>query len=142
MWMITQGLNTLLNLERYRLAKYKDGGRGPHEFDCYGLVRDIGWRDLGWVLLPSYGFVSPFDKPLVTSTSASIIPHFQRCELANEVVAAGYTNNELQHVGLVVSVDNSLQVFNATEGAGICYQTLEVFHRIAGQELRFFKYVD
>ena len=132
----------MLDLSRYQFARYKDGGRGPHEFDCWGLVRDIGHRDLGWQLLPSYGFVSPSDKPLITSTSASIIPYFERCDIADQVVAAGYTNNELQHVGLVLDVDNSLQVFNATAGAGICYQSLEVFHRIAGKELRFYRYVD
>ena len=132
----------MLDLSRYQFARYKDGGRGPHEFDCWGLVRDIGHRDLGWILLPSYGFVSPKNKALVTETSADIIPHFERCELANNVVAAGYINNELQHVGLVLNVDHSLQVFNATRSAGIVFHSLELFQRIAGQELRFYKYVD
>lgn len=45
---------------RYIGLPFQDGGRGPHVFDCWGLVRDVYARELG-VVLPSYGEISAHD---------------------------------------------------------------------------------
>ena len=45
---------------RYIGLPFQDGGRGPHAFDCWGLVRDVYARELA-VALPSYGEISARD---------------------------------------------------------------------------------
>ena len=129
------------DFSRYQLARYKDGGRGPSVFDCYGLVRWVGHYHHSWQLLESYGFVLPADKTLITETSQSILPVFEACDIEPEAVAAGYSDGELQHVGIVEYIDNKLQVFQAGRSTGICFQSVEYFARTAGKEIRYLRYV-
>lgn len=54
---------------RYMFATYKDKGRGPDEFDCWGLVRQIQMDQFG-VELPSLAseYASALDRPSVAVT--------------------------------------------------------------------------
>ena len=40
---------------------FKDGGRGPDSFDCWGLVCDIYENCLG-IMLPTYEFIAAADQ--------------------------------------------------------------------------------
>lgn len=41
-------------VNRYLQCRYVDGGRGPEEYDCWGLVRTVRHEELGLRLLPAY----------------------------------------------------------------------------------------
>ena len=129
------------DFSRYQLARYKDGGRGPSVFDCYGLVRWVGHYHHGWQLLESYGFVLPSDKKQMTKTSRSILPMFEECDIEPEAVAAGYTNDEIQHVGIVELIDGKLQILQAGSSTGISFLSVEQFAKTAGREIRYLRYV-
>lgn len=137
---IIRGLLTLSEFSRYQFSTYKDGGRGPYKFDCWGLVRWVGHHHHGWELLESYGFADPADKQQMTALSSTITPSFKSCSVEAGAVAAGYINDELQHVGIVETVDGKLQIFHASQFTGIGFCTLEKFADLAGKEIRYYRY--
>ena len=53
-------------IEDYIGKPFVDGGRGPDEYDCWGLVKDFYCRELG-IELPDY-HISAFKVGLVTET--------------------------------------------------------------------------
>jgi len=46
--------------DKYVGLPFKDGARGPHEFDCWGIVQS-SYRDHCGIDLPTYGDISAMD---------------------------------------------------------------------------------
>lgn len=121
---------------RYIGLPFQDGGRGPHAFDCWGLVRDVYARELG-VALPSYGEISARDLVAVAHAM-----HGGREDAWREVsspapfdvvgMRAGIGGRRLVHVGVMVDGQRLLHVEAATAAAVVPTRHLTVAGRIIG----------
>lgn len=83
-------------------AVYVDGGRGPVEYDCWGLVREVRATHLGLSLLPSYGDLRN-DKPR-KFTMAYRAEASKMCECAPQhgAIAAVMIGEVCTHVAVVL----------------------------------------
>lgn len=94
-------------IEKYLKTTYKRGARGPNEYDCWGLVREVRHKLFGRALLPSLIDAIPGD---VRSTTRGAI-EIHSGVLARNVgirtgaVAEAWVGRFCVHVGVVVDVD-------------------------------------
>lgn len=119
-------------------ATYLAGGRGPVEFDCWGLVREVRHRVCGRQLLPEWGAVG-FDR-LRANTRAyhEKAPQMRRCDQPEPgAVAAAFRHNLCVHVGVVLSVDGRLCIMDINPGGRA--RRISVARFEAGfQEVRYY----
>ncbi len=108
---------TLDDLLATRYVKY---GRGPDEYDCWGLVR-IARAELfarGW--LPSYAQIDPQDKPSLTKAAAQVreLGGFVEVDIRSGAIATAWRARLCVHVGIVVEADGRLWVLETDQGTG------------------------
>lgn len=91
-------------------AVYVDGGRGPVEFDCWGLVREVRAKWLGLSELPSYGDLRN-DKPkLFTKAYREQSSKMRQCEPEHGAIAAVLIGEICTHVAVVLDFNGELFV--------------------------------
>lgn len=110
----------MMTIDDFLASKYVKFGRGPVEFDCWGLVRialtDLFARDL----LPSYAGVDPQDKRSLTATAIAVrdINLFARTAIKVGAIATAWRGQLCVHVGIVVECDGRLWVLETDEATG------------------------
>lgn len=67
----------MLPIDDLRYAVFKDGGRGPHEYDCWGLASEI-FRRYG-VQLPDYQISCNADERIDEQINSER-PNWVRCQ--------------------------------------------------------------
>lgn len=82
-------------------VKYVDGGRGPVEFDCWGLVREARYLHCDKALLPSRGEIRNTDPRAFTRAYEAEAAHMEVCEPEHGAIAAVFSGRICVHVGLV-----------------------------------------
>ncbi|MNJ16339.1 hypothetical protein D3C77_106000 [compost metagenome] len=98
-------------------ATYQNGGRGPLNFDCWGLVREVRYRVCGKALLPEWGAVgfSKLRENTLAYTRKS--PEMRRCTAPEPgAIAAAFRGRLCVHVGVVLSVDGQLSILEINPG--------------------------
>lgn len=91
-------------------AVYVDGGRGPIEFDCWGLVREVRAKHLGMAELPAYGDLRN-DKPrLFTQAYRAESAKMRVCEPEHGAIAAVMIGEICTHVAVVLDLGGELFV--------------------------------
>lgn len=105
----------MIDFRSYRKLQYLDGGRGPVQIDCWGLVRLVR-HDMGYPWLPSFaecrhtdprGFTRAYEQQ-----AAAMV-----CGPAREAsIAAAFRGRICAHVGIVVAIDARLMVFDIDAG--------------------------
>lgn len=115
-------------IERYLQSSYKEGGRGPMEFDCWGLVRLARHQLYGLPLLPSFGAICPDDKNSLTRAAQhTISQHLQPSRAMPGAIASCWRGRLCLHVGLVVVLDGRLGVLEIDKRISPHWQRLSDF---------------
>lgn len=112
-------------------STYVKGGRGPREFDCYGIVRAARQDLFGKRMLPAFDGVSPADKNSLTAACASVIEEygFKRCDAREGAIATAWGATLCHHVGIVVIADGRVWILESDEKVGPCLTSINRFEK-------------
>lgn len=113
--------------DSYLHCPYVRGGRGPDEYDCWGLVREL-LVHLNWPELPSFGLITAHDKNRVDEAKSIVSAMVNECHPKHAALATVYRNKSLIHVGAVIEIDGRLKVLH-TNRSGPHRDDLRVFRR-------------
>jgi hypothetical protein len=83
-------------------AVYVDGGRGPVEYDCWGLVREVRSLHMGFSELPLYGELRNTSPRLFTKAYRTESAKLKECAPENGAIAAVMIGDVCVHVAVVV----------------------------------------
>ena len=125
---------------RYIGLPFDDGGRGPHGYDCWGLVRAVYADRLG-VDLPSYGEISARDLARIARQMETAKDDGWRqigTPRALDVVLmrSGRGGARVVHVGVMVDANRLLHVEEAAATAVVPVTHFSVAGRIVGYRRR------
>lgn len=102
-------------------SRYVEGGRGPEEFDCWGLTRTGRTELFGLPLLPMCADAVPGNIPAITrSVHAVASKHGMHPDVdpAPGMIATGWHGRLCVHVGLVVRLDGLLYILETDKSTG------------------------
>lgn len=91
-------------------AVYVDGGRGPVEYDCWGLVRDARAQHMGMSELPVYGELRNDSPRLFTRAYRAESAKLRKCGAEHGAIAAVMIGKVCTHVAVVIDVSGELWV--------------------------------
>jgi hypothetical protein len=118
-------------VNQYLRTKYRKGGRGPVDLDCWGLVRLARVDLFNKPLLPSYDGISPDDKPALTT--ACLVTRddgkFREVDPTPGAIATGWQARLCVHVGLVVEADGRLWILETMQSTGPALTPIRKFAR-------------
>ncbi|MNE77926.1 hypothetical protein D3C80_1742860 [compost metagenome] len=105
-------------MNQYLECTYRDGGRGPTEYDCWGICRHVRHFELGLKLLPEYGSLrntSPRDFTKAYRTESHLL---RECGPEHGAIAAVLIGEICVHVALVLVVEGRFKILeiNPTRG--------------------------
>lgn len=106
-----------LDLEKYMMSRYVNGGRVWPNLDCWGMTRSAS-KDVHGVTLP---LLNGLDAGSLMGKSrnyvrlAKIMPE---CEPKHGAIAAVVTGKACEHVGLCIDLSGSVYVMETTEASG------------------------
>lgn len=105
-------------VNQYLECVYVDGGRGPVEYDCWGMVRHVRHHELGLRLLPSYGSLRNTNPRQFTRAYRKESSLMQECAPEPGAIAAVMIGEICAHVALVIDSPDGLKVLeiNPTRG--------------------------
>lgn len=89
-------------------AVYVDGGRGPLQYDCWGLVREARDKHLGLSLLPVYGELRNTDPRSFTKAYRTESGKLRECQAEHGAIAAVMVGEICVHVALVLDTEGEL----------------------------------
>lgn len=114
---------------RFLNTRYVAGGRGPHEYDCYGLVRAVRNEVFNFLLLPSHSEVNPVDKEAMTAVCQDILDctDLKEIPITEAAIATAWAGRRCVHVGIVVQADGRLWILETDEPSGPCLTPVRVF---------------
>lgn len=113
-------------IDRYTKAPYKEGGRGPVYYDCWGLCIEVRHRVFGLPLLPSLARVGKDCIRENTKAYNDLKNSMIECEPEAGAIAAVLRGRSLLHVGVVVRLEGRLKVLDTNPG-GACVRTIGEF---------------
>lgn len=116
-------------MDKFLKTRYLRGGRGPVEYDCYGLVRHARTELFGRSLLPLLSDVLPGDARAITNAHAQVYAsgEFRESPVRPGAIAEGWVASLCVHVGIVVEVDGRLMVLETDEPTGPCLTPINRF---------------
>lgn len=126
---------------RFLRTRYVRGGRGPDEYDCWGLVRDARVELFGRVPLPMLVDAQPGDLRSITRAHHDVtaLHGFRECRPRLGAIAEGWMASLCVHVGLVVQVDGELRILETDAPTGPCHTSI---HRFSARFSRVLFYDD
>ena len=113
-------------LKQFLSAPYRDGGRGPAAYDCWGLCIAVRSQLLGLPLLPSLGAVGKDRLRENTHAYHDLKQGMEVCSPEVGAIAAVFRCALCLHVGVVVEADGRLKVLDTNPG-GARIQTVREF---------------
>ena len=116
-------------MRQFLRTRYVRGGRGPVDYDCWGLVRDARVALFGRALLPVLAEASPGDLRSITRATSHVIGlhGFAQCSPRVGAIATAWIASLCVHVGLVVEVDGQLRILETDEPTGPCHTAINRF---------------
>lgn len=117
-----------MNLEKYTLGQYVEGGRLWPHVDCYGLVLEVR-RDLGLPDWPEWSEMRKADGGLVRACKEMIQTQLTLCEPDHGVAAMAYRGSVQDHIGIVVRINGLLEVLEINKGRNVSFTPLRRFER-------------
>lgn len=118
------------DLNRYLASIYRDGGRGPVEYDCWGLARAVRNEIYGCSLLREWGYVDPNSKRQVTGAWKKALPLLERSQPSLGALACVFRGRLLLHLGVIVDADRGLSVLETLPATGPRILPISRFERI------------
>lgn len=116
-------------ITQYLTKRYKDGGRGPDFYDCWGLVREARYRHCGMNLLPEFGDLRNTDPRAFTKAYSTEAAAMQQYEPEHGAIAAVLHGRVCVHVALVLEVCGRLHVLEINPTRGARFLTLAQWQR-------------
>ena len=106
-------------INTYLDKQYEDGGRGPDDYDCWGLVRHVRHFELGFSLLPAYGSLRNTSPRDFTRAYRKESSGLRECDAEHGAIAAVLIGEICVHVAVVIQIDQQLHILeiNPTRGA-------------------------
>lgn len=117
----------MFNPDKYRSVTWLKGGRAYPELDCFGIVNEIR-RDLGLSEWPDFAGVTK-DGAGLDREARKLMLRLERCEPCEGAGVACYSGSTVTHVGVVVMLDNQLQVAECNPGTNVTFMPLRRFKR-------------
>ena len=117
----------MFNPDKYRSVTWLKGGRVYPQLDCFGIVNEIR-RDLGLPEWPDFAGVTKEGGGL-DREARKLMLTLKRCEPCEGAGVACYSGSTVSHVGIVVMLDNQLQVAECNPGSGVTFLSLSRFIR-------------
>lgn len=114
-------------LSKYRGCIYKPGGRGPNEFDCWGIVRHIRRHEYGLHVPPSYSGAEKYDKRYMTRAFSEEMRSFSLCSPTTGAIALAWKGGLAIHCAIVVEVNDKPGILECDKGIGVKWQTIRSF---------------
>jgi hypothetical protein len=109
-------------------VKYVDGGRGPTEFDCWGLAREVRHKHCGKRLLPSWGHLRNNNPKEFTRAYRAESAAMEACQPEHGAIAAVFINSLCVHVGVVIEVPGiGLWALEINPGKGASFKRVLEF---------------
>lgn len=113
--------------DKYLSVKWLKGGRVYPHLDCFGIVNEIR-ADLGLPLWPDFAGVTK-DGDGLDREARKLMLSLERCEPCEGAGVACYSGSVVTHVGIVVWLDNQLQVAECNHGTNVTFLPLNRFIR-------------
>lgn len=110
-------------------AVYVDGGRGPIEYDCWGLVREVRSQHLGRNALPVYGDLRNDNPRAFTKAYRAESAKLRQCEPKHGAIAAVMIGKTCAHVAVVLELDGDLWILEINPEKGPRKVRLESWQR-------------
>lgn len=107
----------MFNPDKYRSVKWQKGGRAYPLLDCFGIVNEIR-SDTGLPEWPDFAGVTK-DGGGLDREARKLMLSLKRCEPCEGVGVACYSGSTVSHVGIVVMLDNQLQVAECNPCSGL-----------------------
>lgn len=123
----------------YLSVNYIDGGRGPDDYDCWGLVREARHLHCGKRLLPSWGHIRNTMPKEFTEAYQTEAQHMEECRPEHGAVAAVFRGALCLHVALVIEQGGFLYTMDINPKKGVRFQRLADF---LGQYMKVLFYRD
>lgn len=117
----------MFNPDKYRSVTWLKGGRVYPRLDCFGIVNEIR-RDLGLSEWPDFTGVTK-DGAGLDREARKLMLRLERCEPCEGAGVACYSGSTVTHVGVVVILDNQLQVAECNPGTNVTFMPLRRFKR-------------
>lgn len=105
-------------INQYLRALYVDGGRGPNDYDCWGLVREARHLHCGKALLPSYGDVRNTEPRRFTAAMRVGAKATEPCGPEHGAIAVVLHGRICVHVALVVAFGSELKILEINPERG------------------------
>lgn len=104
-------------VNEYLSCKYVDGGRGPVEFDCWGLTRHVRAVELGLGELPSYGDLRNTNPRAFTKAYRTEADKLEECAPEHGAIAAVIIGKVCMHIALVLELmPGELSILEINDG--------------------------
>lgn len=119
-----------MSISHFLQTRYVAGGRGPSDYDCWGLVRDARVALFGGALLPDCADAKPGAIPAITRrvTDVALRHNMHLAEMPSpSMIATGWHGRVCVHVGLVVLADGVLRVLETDDPGGPSLTSLRHF---------------
>lgn len=118
-----------MTLDRYLQTRYVRGGRGPVDYDCWGLCRLARTELFGRPLLPLLSDTRPGDVRGITRAVADVTALHGLVQVSARpgAIAAAWCASLCVHVGLVVLVDGRLRILETDDPGGPCLTAINKF---------------
>lgn len=105
-------------VNKYLSCGYKDGGRGPDQYDCWGLVRYVRHAELGKRLLAEYGSLRNTDPREFTRAYEAESSLMELCAPEPGAIASVMIGRICTHVALVVDSADGLRILEINPSRG------------------------
>ncbi|EPY5319791.1 nitrite transporter [Klebsiella variicola] len=117
----------MFNPDKYRSVKWQKGGRAYPLLDCFGIVNEIR-SDLGLPEWPDFAGVTK-DGGGLDREARKLMLSLKRCDPCEGAGVACYSASTVTHVGIIVMLDNQLQVAECNPGTNVTFLPLPRFKR-------------
>lgn len=117
-------------VNHYLSARYVDGARGPAEYDCWGLVREVRHLHCGKSLMPSWGHVRHDHAREFTRAYCRESAGLRKCEPEHGAIASAFKGRICHHVAVIVDLGGELYALEMTSGTGARIMRVSDFERL------------
>lgn len=126
-------------VDHYLRASYRDGARGPDEYDCWGLVREVRSAIYGKRLLPSWGHVRHDMAGEFTRAYREEAEQMAPCAPEVGAIACVFRGSLCLHVAVVVEIDGELAILEMNPKRNCCWSRIPAWE---SRHLKFAYYRD
>lgn len=117
----------MFNPDKYRSVSWLKGGRAHPKLDCFGIVNEIR-RDLELPTYPDFAGVTK-DNDGLDRAAKGYLSKMTRSAPEPGALALCYSGQIVNHVGIVISIDNQLKVAECNPGTNVTFIDLARFIR-------------